>query len=172
MNYTITQVSKNELSALQHISKKTFVDTFEAQNDKEDMEQYVQEAFCYESLEKELCNPNSEFYFLRVDGEIAGYSKLNFKDAQSEKQGDDHLEIERIYLEEIWQGKGLGKVLMHHAIEKAKQMELNYVWLGVWEKNEKAIAFYKKIGFVIFDDHYFMLGKDVQRDLLMELKIS
>lgn len=172
MNHTISQVTENQLETLQHIAQKTFIDTFGHQNDEADMKVYLKEAFSLSNIKKEFYNPHSQFYFLRIDDQVAGYSKLNTKDAQSENKGDDNIEIERIYLEKSFQGKGLGKALMVHAIETAKEKGMNYIWLGVWEKNQKAIDFYKKFGFVIFDDHYFTLGKDVQRDLLMELRIG
>ena len=97
-----------------------------------------------------------------------GYLKLNTKTAQTDQVLDSSLEIERIYLTEEAQGKGIGKLLMDFSIAEAKRRNLLCLWLGVWEKNEKAIAFYKSYGFEVFADHPFKLGDDSQKDLLMK----
>ena len=88
-----------------------------------------------------------------------------------EKLKENHFEIERIYVLKAFLGQKIGQILFNKAIEIGREKNLEYVWLGVWEENHRAIKFYKKNGFEIFGKHDFVLGKDVQTDLLMKMKI-
>lgn len=159
------------LNALRAISTDTFVETFADHNTAEDMAQYVATAFAPEVLERELATAGSAFFLARVDGEIAGYLKVNSGDAQTEKRGDDCLEVERIYALSRFKGQGLGRLMMERAIAEAHARGLGTVWLGVWEMNESAIHFYEHLGFVVAGEHTFVLGGDPQRDLIMELRL-
>jgi ribosomal protein S18 acetylase RimI-like enzyme len=103
-----------------------------------------------------------------VDEAIAGYLKLNIGHAQSEDMGDNSLEIERIYVCKTFQRRGLGRVFVDEAVLVAAGLAKSKVWLGVWEHNENAIAFYQKMGFNLTGtSHDFYLGTDRQTDLLM-----
>jgi ribosomal protein S18 acetylase RimI-like enzyme len=95
--------------------------------------------------------------------------KLNDGLSQTEQQAEDSLEIERIYVLKEYQGKGIGNELLNLAKHIANQKNAPYIWLGVWEENKKAIAFYEKNGFITFDQHVFMVGEDRQIDLMMKL---
>lgn len=97
--------------------------------------------------------------------------KLNFGAAQNELKNKQCLEIERIYVLKEYHGKKIGQLLYDKAIQIAKEKNVNYVWLGVWEKNLRAINFYKKNGFVGFDKHIFKLGDDEQTDIMMKLEL-
>jgi ribosomal protein S18 acetylase RimI-like enzyme len=98
--------------------------------------------------------------------------KLNFGEAQTEKQKENNLEIHRIYVLQRFHGKKIGQLLLDEVLKIAKQMEVNSVWLGVWEENHRAIQFYSKNGFIEFDKHIFTLGDDIQTDLLMQLEMN
>ena len=125
-----------------------------------------------EQLKKELLHPNSDFYWILFRKKIIGYLKLNFNDAQTEVVNlGESFEIERIYILSNFQRKGFGKDVLSKAISLGKNKGFSYLWLGVWEQNENAIAFYTKKGFEIFDRHIFKLGDDPQTDFLMKLKI-
>lgn len=156
-----------DVSALQQIGKQTFYETFKELNSEENMNNYLQQAFNTEQLENELANPHSFFYLLNVNGQVAGYLKLNVLEAQTEPMGNDSLEIERIYLSNDFQGLGLGKTLFEHAYSRALEWNKNKIWLGVWEKNEHAIGFYKKMGFVPTGSHVFVMGDEEQVDYIM-----
>src|SRR5690606_11940540 len=112
------------------------------------------------------------FYFAVYGDDIIGYLKLNFGQSQTDLKDDKALEIERIYVLEEFHGKKVGQLLYQKAIEVARQAELQYVWLGVWEENARAIKFYKKNGFVEFDKHLFKLGDEEQTVLLMKLYLE
>ena len=167
----IRKINIDDLEALRNLSIQTFKETFEEVNTEEDMQKYLLENLSIEKLKTELENPNSEFYFAENNDEILGYLKLNFKDAQTEKLEENHFEIERIYVLKAFLGQKIGQILFDKAIEIGREKNLEYVWLGVWEENHRAIRFYEKNGFEIFGKHDFVLGEDVQTDLLMKMKI-
>ena len=131
------------------------------------MKAYLDKAFAEDKLRSELSNPESEFYFLFTDGSLTGYLKLNEGKAQSDIKDPDSLELERIYVSREFQGRGLGTLLMDKAIKEATERKKEYIWLGVWEKNSKAINFYKKHGFFEAGTHPFIMGEDIQRDYIM-----
>jgi len=168
----ITKVTLSGIDLLQDISIQTFIETFSAVNSEENMKMYLGKAFSGEKLTQELSDQNAEFYFALIDNEIAGYLKINFGASQSDVKDDQSLEIERIYVLEKFKGKGIGKKLYTKATEIALGKNLDYIWLGVWEENHKAISFYRKLGFVEFDRHRFILGDDVQTDILMRIEVS
>lgn len=152
---------------LQEVSYETFNETFQHQNSPENMNAYLKKAFNLNQLEKELLNTSSQFFFVYFHNEVAGYLKVNTNEAQSEKMGNDSIEIERIYIKNQFQKHGLGKHLYQKALEIAKQSNKKKIWLGVWEKNDNAIAFYKKMGFIQTGAHSFYMGDEEQTDLIM-----
>ncbi|RRK10884.1 GNAT family N-acetyltransferase [Lactiplantibacillus garii] len=156
-----------DVQALQTISIETFTDTFAAQNTAANMRAYLDEAYNLPTLTAELETTDTRFYFVERDHEPLGYLKLNVNEAQSEKMGPDALEIERIYIRPAFKHQGLGSAFIKQAIELAKQAHKTKVWLGVWEHNEPAKAFYAKWGFQQFGAHTFTMGDDPQTDLLM-----
>ncbi|PZX94050.1 GNAT family N-acetyltransferase [Flavobacterium aquariorum] len=171
-NIKITKVDLTEIFKLQKIGRKTFEETFSESNSEENMKNYLEEGFSIEKLTAELNEKNSEFYFASLSDEIIGYLKINFGDSQTELKDSKALEIERIYVSREFHGKSIGQLLYDKAIEIAKQKDVEYVWLGVWEENPRAISFYKKNGFVEFDKHFFKLGDDEQTDIMMKLKLN
>lgn len=167
MNITIKKCSLEDLYQLQEVSYETFNETFKAQNLPENMETYLEKAFNLQQLTIELSEAASQFLFISVDQEVAGYLKVNIDHAQSEDMGDESLEIERIYIRKPFQKYGLGKRLLNKAIEITVHHNKKKIWLGVWEKNENAIAFYKKMGFVLAGSHSFYMGDEEQIDFIM-----
>nr|WP_304219511.1 GNAT family N-acetyltransferase [Fredinandcohnia onubensis] len=167
MTINIKKCTLEDLRKLQEVSYETFNETFKDQNSPENMNAYLERAFNLPQLEKEVINSSSEFYFVYFNNEIAGYLKLNINDAQSEEMGDESLEIERIYIKNKFQKHGLGKYLLNKSMEIAMERNKNKIWLGVWEKNENAIAFYKKMGFVQTGAHSFYMGDEEQIDFIM-----
>ena len=170
-NFTIRAININDLLALQLISKQTFTETFASSNTKENMDKYLEEALSLEKLTEELSNPNSFFYFIEDKHTPIGYLKLNMGASQTELNDNAALEIERIYVKQAYQGKKVGQQLYEKAIQVAKEKGVNYIWLGVWEENHKAIQFYTKNGFTSFDKHIFTLGDEEQTDIMMKLPI-
>lgn len=154
-NISIRKVTLKDIDQLQKIGRQTFYETFSAGNTEENMKKYLEEGFSTEKVTAELNNENSEFYFASIDDFVIGYLKINFGLSQTELKDDKALEIERIYVLSEYHGKRIGQLLYEKAMQIAKQSNADYIWLGVWEENPRAISFYKKNGFVEFDKHIF-----------------
>lgn len=172
MSITIRKCSVEDLPILQEVSIETFSDTFKDQNSPENMKAYLEKAYDSQKLEMELLNTSSEFFFIYLNEELAGYLKVNTDDAQSEKMDNESLEIERIYVRTRFQKQGIGKYLMNKAIEIATEMNKKVIWLGVWENNQNAIAFYSKNGFVKTGVHSFYMGDEEQVDYIFSKKLD
>ncbi len=168
----IQRVTLDNIYQLQKIGKHTFYETFSAVNTEENISKYLEEGFSVTKLTAELSDSKSEFYFATLDDKVIGYLKLNFGQSQTELQDDKAVEIERIYVLKDFHGKSIGQLLYDKAIETARQKCADYLWLGVWEENHRAINFYRKNGFVEFDKHVFKLGNEEQTDLMMKLKLN
>ncbi|WP_421100889.1 GNAT family N-acetyltransferase [Sporosarcina psychrophila] len=167
MTINIKKCTLEDSRELQEISHETFNETFKLQNSPENMDAYLEKAFNLKQLEEELSNSSSQFFFVYFNDEVAGYLKVNTDEAQSEEIDNESLEIERIYIRNRFQKHGLGKCLLNKAMEIAMERKKNKIWLGVWEKNENAIAFYKKKGFVQTGAHSFYMGNEEQVDFIM-----
>jgi ribosomal protein S18 acetylase RimI-like enzyme len=171
-NISIIKAELHDIEKLQKIGRQTFFETFSESNSEENMQNYLDEGFSIEKLTAELTDTNSEFYFTVLNEEVICYLKLNFGDSQTELKDNNALEIERIYVSKEFHGKSVGQLLFDKAIEVAKHKNADYIWLGVWEGNPRAINFYKKNGFVEFDKHIFKLGDDEQIDIMMKLNLK
>ena len=167
----IRKATISDLEIIQEISKQTFIETFAEVNTVENMEKYIRENSNATQLTSEINNRESLVYLATIDTQLIGYLKLNFGNAQTEIHNLQSMEIQRIYVLKAFHGKKIGQVLLNEAIKIGQQSGVDSIWLGVWEKNHKAIEFYNKNNFVEFDTHSFTLGDEVQTDLLMELRI-
>lgn len=171
MQLQIDKVTSSELELLQRISRLTFFETFSNQNTPENMHIYLNSNMSLENLCNEYNNTDSSFYFIRINGNVAGYFKLNFSQKYPNNHEKKSLEIERLYLLKQVQNKGFGKQIMNTIFEVSKLKNISTIWLGVWENNEPAIAFYKKMGFEEFGNHQFKLGLEVQIDKLLKINL-
>lgn len=171
VHVSIRPLKADDLRALQKLSVETFVDTFIDSNTADDLASCIDSLYNTEKLTRELTAKHSYFYFVEVEDQIAGYLKLNTRYEQTEGQRDDSLEIERLYILPRYKGRHLGSKLMKFALDLAKEKDKKRVWLGVWEHNEPAKAFYATWGFKRFSQHTFQVGSDPQTDELWELLI-
>ena len=168
----IQRVSSGQLQALQQISRETFVEAFAHENTPEDMQHYLENNFGDAQLTSELNEPDSTFFFAIIHNEIVGYLKVNCGAAQHELKDCNTLEVERIYILKKHYGSQVGQRLLQYAFTIAEEMQAEFTWLAVWEKNFRAIRFYEKNGFTPFGTHDFILGKDIQTDILMKRSLS
>lgn len=169
---SFSRCGRSDTPQLRELAVSTFVVQFGKDNTQADMDSYITEAFDSMRVESELQDENVHYYFVHQEGELAGYLKLNLREAQTDIKENDALEIERIYIISKFQGMGLGKCCVEKARQFAADNGIRYIWLGVWERNEGAIRFYRKHGFEVFDKHTFLLGTDEQTDLLMKLELD
>lgn len=157
---------------LAEIGAETFYDSFAAENTPENMAAYLTESFSPEKQAHELADPASKFLIAESEGMTVGYARLKFGQAPSAIVGRSPMEITRFYARKPWIGKGVGAQLMQACLREAKQARCEIVWLDVWERNPRAIAFYRQWGFVEVGTQVFQLGDDPQRDLLMAKAVS
>lgn len=140
----ITKITSTRVYQLQAIGKQTFLKTFAEVNSEENMKSYLEKEFAIEKLQAQLNNKDSAFYFATLNDNVIGYLKINFGQSRTELKDNKALEIERIYVLKEFHGKKVGQLLYNKAIQIAKEKNADYVWLGVWEENTRAINFYKK----------------------------
>ncbi|UGU14862.1 GNAT family N-acetyltransferase [Sinomicrobium kalidii] len=171
MPFVFKQCTTEDLDTLLDISKVTFIDTYVAHNNPEDFQSYMEKAFARERITEELRSDTSLYYLACADQKPVGYFKLNREGAQTDINDAGSVELERIYLLKSHQDKQLGNALIQKAIEVSRELKASYLWLGVWDQNARAIAFYEKNGFVKFGQHPFMMGDDEQTDWLMKMEL-
>tara|TARA_R110002020_G_scaffold377819_1_gene588884 strand:+ start:443 stop:958 length:516 start_codon:yes stop_codon:yes gene_type:complete len=169
MQHLIRKANFADLDALVELARISFVQAFTEGNKPENVNAYLEEAFTEEQIMEEMENPASVFFLLEVEGDLAGYAKVNFVPAQTDLHDNSSLEVARLYLLENYIGMGFGKVLLNHTINFAKLNRKKYLWLGVWEKNKRAIKFYEKHGLNVFSSHPFPFGDETQTDFLMRI---
>ncbi len=171
MELTFKKCVPEDVCTLRDFSRKMYYNTFSSMNTPSNMIAYLEQAYNIERLRDELTDDASSFYFLYTDSELAGYIKINEALSQTDINDAWSLEIEKIYVAKEFQGKGLGHVLMNKAVDMAKERKKTYIWLGVWEKNDKAIAFYEKNGFYKISSHPFIMGDETQTDYIMRMDL-
>ncbi len=173
MNATVifSKADVQQVKMLQKLSIATFSESFGTDNTVENLNAYFEQAFSLPSLHLQLSDPESSFYFIYHGEESAGYFKINIGESQTEMKAKEGLELERIYILKKLQRKGFGKKIMEEVKRIAIEKDKKYIWLGVWEHNEKAKRFYESCGFHKFNEHDFLVGDDIQTDWMMRLEI-
>ena len=159
----------NDLETLKEIARTTFITAFKEDNNPDDFKEYITSAFSENQLKSELLNPNCTFYFAYLLDDLVGYFKLNEEGAQNETFEKSSIELERIYVLEAFQNQQIGMRLVLKLIEITKSKKVEFLWLGVWEKNVAALRFYKRYGFKKFSTHAYYIGTDKQIDWLLKL---
>lgn len=154
------------------LAAKTFFDTFAKDNTPENMALHLKTSYSPEIQLRELSAPENIFLIAELENVAVGFAQLILDSRNEALTGNRTLEIRRIYASQEVIGKGIGKELMKASIQEAKQRGYDSLWLGVWEKNPRAIAFYKKWGFREVGRHVFMVGDDPQTDFIMELEVE
>lgn len=157
-------------AVLADIGAHTFYETFRPHNTEEDMQMYISLAYSISAIKQNLSKTNVHYFLGYLGNQDAGYVKLieNPKDIKLEGRV---MELEKIYLRKAFQGSGLATSLMNLAIEKSKELGFEKLYLGVWQENERAITFYKKMGFEVFDTRKFQLGSRWCEDYLMYIRL-
>jgi ribosomal protein S18 acetylase RimI-like enzyme len=164
----IRLASALDASMLAELGARTFSETFSADNTAEDMAAYVGSSFSVAAQAAELADPHTTFLIAEIDGVALGYAKLHAGQPAAGVEGDNSIELVRLYVSREWHGRGVAQTLMRACLDHAKGAGHETMWLGVWEQNERAKAFYRKWDFRAVGEHVFQLGSDAQRDIVME----
>lgn len=161
----------DDAGMLSELGANTFYDAFAKDNTPENIDSYIKESFSPEIQLNELSQPKMIFLIAESENIPVGYAQLILDSRDESIKGTKPMEIRRIYASQEYIGKGVGKELMSASMREAKQRGCNCIWLGVWEKNQRAIDFYRKWNFKDVGTHRFKLGDDLQKDLVMELEL-
>jgi len=154
------------------LSRKTFYESFASFNTEENMRIYMEQQCTREKQMAEVGAPGRIFFLAYVDGEPAGYASMRVSEEKpAGLTGEKAIEIVQIYAEQRMIGKGVGPALMQACVDLAREQGYEWIWLGVWEHNPRAQAFYAKWGFERFGEHIFIVGLDAQTDLWMRKKL-
>ena len=170
----IRRANSFDAEMLSELSRKTFWDAFHAnpKNAPEDMAEYMRTAFNLEQIKKELADAKAIFLIAEITGEAVGYAKLLIDSREPEIKSERPIELARLYSKQEFLGKGIGAKLMDECFREAKDLDRDAMWLGVWEFNPRAQAFYRKYGFYEVGKHIFQLGSDAQTDVLMQRNLD
>ena len=170
LRISLAKANAPTAAQLADLGRQTFQATFAATNTAADMVAYLAENFGPEIQLAELQDRENTFLLAHMQNELVGYTKLRDNSTLGLPEGQQptgRLEVERLYVRDDWQGTGLGAALMRGILALAEQLHCSAVVLGVWEKNERARAFYQRFGFREIGQHDFQLGQDVQTDLIL-----
>jgi len=170
LRITLAKRTAAVAAQLASFGRQAFYDTFAADNTPEDMAAYLDESFGEAQQLAELQDPNTVFLLAQMQQEVVGSAKLRFGSELGlapGKSADSQLEISRLYVRQDWIGTGLGAALMRRIMEEARAKGCRSIVLGVWERNERAIAFYQRFGFKKIGNMEFKLGQDIQNDLIL-----
>ena len=170
-NITIRQANAADVDTIVSLGRKTFVETYGDTNKKEEVVTYMDNMFNQERIEKEI-NTFGERFFIACVGDLpVGFTKLSENKIPKGLNGKKKIQVERIYVLKEYQGFKIGTELIEKVLSVAGGEGYKIVWLSVWQKNNKAIQFYQKAGFVIYDTDTFQFGEEVHDDFLMKKEI-
>jgi ribosomal protein S18 acetylase RimI-like enzyme len=161
-----------DAALLAELGAKTFYETFASENTPENMADYLASAFSPSKQAAELADPAGCFLIAESGGIPAGYARLRTGEAPPEIGDPGAIELQRIYVLRDWQGHKVGAALIQACLNEATAKGHATIWLGVWEHNPRAIAFYQKWGFEQVGAHVFQLGDDPQTDLVMRRSLA
>lgn len=164
----VRRASTEDAKVLAELGAQTFIETFAKDNAPEDMAVYLAASFSVERLTVELADPPAIFFIAEVEGRAAGYAKIHSGEVSDGVEGERPIELVRLYVLQEWLGRGVGQALMQRCIDEARALGFQTIWLGVWEHNGRAQAFYRKWNFYEVGEHIFQLGSDPQRDIVMQ----
>jgi ribosomal protein S18 acetylase RimI-like enzyme len=168
----IRRATENDAALLAELGARTFYDSFAAQNTPENMAAYLSASFGAEQQRAELADPRNTFLIVENDEDALGYAQLRAGKPPACVSDPKAIELVRLYVSSSFQGSGIGGKLMDACLTEARQAGYQTIWLGVWQHNTRAQAFYQRWNFSVVGEHIFQLGIDRQLDLLMERSLG
>jgi diamine N-acetyltransferase len=169
--FTIRHATLADAELLTALGARTFYDTFAIHNTARDMQEYLAESFNKEQQTAELLERGTLFLIAETDKGTGGYAMLRPGPPPNEIHLSHAIEVVRLYVDKEWLGLGVGSGLMQACLDESKEKGFKHLWLGVWEHNQRALAFYRKWEFETFGEHIFYVGADAQNDYLMRRRV-
>jgi len=170
--HSIRVASAADVEMLAEFAWRTFHDAFASMNSPGNMEAYRSQYLTLEKLSSQLADPRATFLIAEIEATPIAFAKLYGGDAPECVEGAAPVEIERFYVDRQFHGQGIAQTLMEVCFDRARQSGHKTVYLGVWENNHRAIAFYRKYGFDFVGSHIFQLGDEAQNDFWMERRLQ
>jgi ribosomal protein S18 acetylase RimI-like enzyme len=150
---------------LAEFGARTFEDTFAAENTADDLRMHLAASFSRERQLREIEDPEFDTLILKDDGgRWLGFAQLRAGRVSQGVPAAGSIELWRFYVDKPWHGQGIAALLMAAAKERARRRGADTLWLGVWERNARAQAFYRKHGFHKVGGQTFIVGSDPQTD--------
>lgn len=162
----------DDATALAEFAEQTFRETFASVNTVENMDAYCTGSFGAKPQRREILEPNYITILAESDGQLIAFAQMRINSHNTSVDAENPCEVYRIYVSSKYHGQGIAHQIMTDVLTRATQKGADSVWLGVWEENPRAIAFYEKRGFEIVGQQEFKLGDEIQRDLIMAVGIS
>jgi len=163
----IRKADRHDAKQLSLLAETTFMDTFGDANTPENMALHCRTRYSEAIQAEEISNPNMVTLLCEHGGGLVGFAQIRWGEAPSCVVAHAPAEIQRLYVVRDCHGKGVARALMNACVNEMRDRRSDVTWLGVWELNPRAIAFYKKFGFREVGEHVFALGSDPQRDIVM-----
>jgi ribosomal protein S18 acetylase RimI-like enzyme len=170
--FTIRTAAPADAERLSELAVRTFRDTYAEHNRPENMAQYLAAHFSPQHQAEELADPQVATVVAEAGHQLIGYAQLRLGNPPDCVPGTDRLELSRFYVDRPWHGRGVAQALMTATVSEAAERGAPTLWLGVWERNVRGIAFYRKCGFAEVGTQTFVLGSDRQNDRVMALTLS
>lgn len=164
----VRRAAEADASLLAELGARIFYDTFVHDTPPDDMDAYLKTTYGPDIQRAELNDPQLTFFIAETDGASSGYALLRAGRAPESIGGARPVELARLYISHEWHGRGVGAALMRACFDEARRKGFQTMWLGVWEHNARALAFYRKWDFQVVGSHIFTVGSDAQTDLLMQ----
>lgn len=168
---TIRRAVEADAPVVAELARRTFFDTFASNNDAGDMAIHLARAYGVPQQSAELADPAITTLLVERDGSAVAYAQLRSGHVPDCVSGAAPLEVWRFYVSREWHGRGIAQALMDRVTAEARERGARTLWLGVWEKNDRARAFYAKCGFADAGEHIFLFGTDPQTDRVMTLSL-
>jgi ribosomal protein S18 acetylase RimI-like enzyme len=167
----IRRAEPRDASAVAALGARTFADTFGADNTPDDMQAYLAQTYGESQQLAEFTNPDIVTLLVEERGALVAFSQVRRGPAPACVTLLSPVELWRFYVERGWHGRGIAAALMDAALSTGRELGGSSVWLSVWERNPRAIAFYTKCGFSDVGSKVFVVGTDHQTDRVMAREI-
>lgn len=167
----IRKIGLEHLTELRDIGIRSYLPHYSHLWKPNGIDWYMERCFGEDILQKELLNPNVEYYIAEEEGENIGIMKLVLKKPLPDSEIENALYLEKIYFVKEWTGKGVGRHLIEFALNRAKELSSECVWLMAMDTSSKPIEAYEKAGFTIHSytrlDSEFELMKEEFRGMVV-----